>query len=263
MNCLEFRRRLLADPLCKDEDLLAHEAECPACAPFAQDVRAKEIRLRSILQAVAPRPGMAERIQLAAGFERRAATRRRWWYGAAASVLLAIGVSMVSLMNTSIERGNVALAQSVVNHIEDEAHHLREAQALPARRVNLVFKRFGAKLAADIGPVNFAAECLMRNRNGVHLVLPGTAGPITVFFMPGETPPGVLSVSSPRFQGRILPTEWGSIAVVGEQGERLDGIGERLAAAVQWPQPQAGVVESTVAGRRLATLARVTQQQDG
>ena len=41
MNCLEFRRRLLTDPLSGDEDLLAHEATCAACAPFAQDLRAR------------------------------------------------------------------------------------------------------------------------------------------------------------------------------------------------------------------------------
>lgn len=263
MNCLEFRRRLLADPFCKDGDLLEHEARCPQCAPFAQDVRGKEVRLRTVLQSVAPQPGLAERIRLAAGFERRAAMRR-WWYAAAASVLVAIGVSLLSVMTTAIERGNVALAQSVLHHIDDEAHHLREVGPVSAQRVSRVFGRFGAELLSDIGPVNFAAECLMRRRNGVHLVMPGGAGPITVFYMPGETLSGLLKVRSPRFVGEIIPTEWGSIAVVGEAGESLEGLGERLAAAVRWRQQPADSTASTVVGTDLAAAAaHFVEQEDG
>jgi hypothetical protein len=260
MNCLDFRRQILADPFCKDVAVLAHEADCPSCAPFAREIRAQEVRLRSALQEISPPEGMAERIQLAARFDQRSTVRRRWWYSAAATVLMAVGVSMVSLFSTSIERGNVALAQSVINHIEDESRHLREVQAVSSGRLNRVFERFGAELAGNIGTVNFAAECLMRNRTGVHLVMPGQMGPITVFFMPGEMTESSMPVSSTRFSGKILPTAWGSIAVVGENGEPLDGLGERLAAAVNSPkQDQA---ESGLLGRGFVTGARIAQQQD-
>ncbi len=146
MNCLDFRRQLLTDPFCKEVELLAHEAECPTCAPFARDVRAQEIRLRQALQDISPPEGMAERIQLAARFDQRSTVQRRWWYSAAAAVLMTIGVSMASLFSTSLDRSNVALAQSVINHIEDESHHLREAQPVSVGRMNRVFERFGAKL---------------------------------------------------------------------------------------------------------------------
>jgi len=257
MNCLDFRRQLLTDPFCKDTELLAHEADCPSCAPFARDVRAQEIRLRNALQAISPPDGMAERIQLAARFDQRSTVQRRWWYSAAAAVLMTIGVSMVSLFTTSIDRGNVALAQSVINHIEDESNHLHEAQPVSAGRMNRVFERFGAELAGNIGTVNFAAECLMRDRTGVHLVLPGKMGPITVFFMPGEMTASTLAVNSARFNGQILPTSWGSIAVVGEAGESLDGLGERLAAAVRWPRTD--TVELDLLGRGTLIAARLTQ----
>jgi hypothetical protein len=260
MNCLEFRRELLTDPFCKEVELLAHEAECPTCAPFARDVRAQEIRLRQALQDISPPEGMAERIQLAARFDQRSTVQRRWWYSAVAAVLMTIGVSMASLFSTSLDRSNVALAQSVINHIEDESHHLREAQPVSVGRMNRVFERFGAKLVGDIGRVNFAAECLMRDRTGVHLVMPGQAGPITVFFMPGEMAATDLTISSTRFNGQILPTSWGSIAVVGEAGESLDGLGERLAAAVRWPQPN--TAKSDLFGRGSLVAVRFTQPQD-
>jgi hypothetical protein len=261
MNCLDFRRQLLTEPFSKDIELLAHEAECPSCAPFARDVRAQEIRLRNALQEISPPEGMAERIQLAARFDQRSTVQRRWWYSAAAAVLMTVGISMVSLVSTSIDRGNVALAQSVINHIEDESHHLREARQVSAGRINRVFARFGAEIAGNIGTVNFAAECLMRDRTGVHLVMPGQMGPITVFFMPGEMADSNIAVNSTRFSGRILPTSWGSIAVVGESGESLDGLGERLAAAVRWPDSR--TVDSNLFGRGRLIAASFTQPQDG
>jgi hypothetical protein len=260
MNCLDFRRRMLADPLSRDKDLVAHEADCPDCGPFAQELRADEIRLRGILREITPPAGLAERIQLAARFEHRSTLQRRWWLSAAATVMLVVGVSMVSLWTTSLERGQVTLAQSVLHHIEDEAHHLREAQPVAAGRVQSVFARFGAELAGEIGPVHFAAECLMRERNGVHLVLPGKMGPITVFLMPGEMTESALPVSSERFAGEILPTRWGSIAVIGESGEPLEGLGARLAKAVNWPVAVADV--SDLARALVLNRVRGPQQQD-
>lgn len=265
MNCLEFRRQTLIDPLSHDATGIEHEAECPSCAAFARDARAKEIKLRALLRDVKAPEGLAERVQLAVRDEERAESRRRWWYAAAAGVFLAIGASMISLWTTTLERSGLGLAQAVVNHIEDESSHLREALPVSAGRIERVFARFGAELAGDIGQVNFAAECLMRARNGVHLVLPGKMGPITVFFMPGEMTDAPMPVGSARFAGEIVPTRWGSIAVVGESGEPLDGFGDRLAAAVRWPAGQAQAqaaasVDSGLVAGRLFDHLRIAQQ---
>ncbi len=261
MNCLEFRRQLLVDPLHMDETAASHEAECESCATHAREVRAQEIKLRAMLMEVTPPEGMAERIQLAARFEAGAVTRRRWWYSAAAGVMLAIGVSMVSLWTASVERGGLALAQSVIHHIEDEASHLREAHPVSTGRVDYVFDRFGAKLTDDIGPVHFAAECLMRTRNGIHLVLPGTKGAITVFLMPDEMIDEPLPVRSARFEGQIIPTAWGSIAVVGESGEQIAGIGARLASLVIWSNEEVAG-SALAAGRLVGRALPAAQQQD-
>ncbi|MCB1785962.1 MAG: DUF3379 family protein [Chromatiaceae bacterium] len=260
MNCLDFRRQLMADPTTHDSVLLDHEDNCAGCASFAREVRAQEAALRSVLLEPTPPAGLDDRIRLAARLERRNAANSRWWYAAAASVLLLIGASMASLWTTAVQRSDESLAQAVLNHIDDEASHLRTAHAVSRERVKWVFQRFGAELAGDIGQVNFAAECLMRHRNGVHLVLPGQMGPVTVFFMPGEMTDDIIQVESTRFVGQVLPTHWGSIAVVGELGEPLDGLGQRLASAVRWPDP--GLASSAVSGPLIATVDGA-QQEDG
>jgi hypothetical protein len=83
-----------------------------------------------------------------------------------------------------------------------------------------------------------------------------------VFFMPGEMTAEVVEVESERFSGRILPTAWGSIAVVGETGEALEGLGERLVTAVRWPTPH-GLSGLGALGRTVAVDGRVGQEQDG
>jgi hypothetical protein len=100
--------------------------------------------------------------------------------------------------------------------------------------LNSYFQCFGASLKEDIGLVNFVAECLMRRRNGVHLVLPGKTGSITAFYMLGEHIEESGVISAGRYQGEIVATEWGSVAVLGDPGEQLQGKAKKLASKVRW-----------------------------
>ncbi len=245
MNCLEFRRRTLQDPMDEQPSLLVHEKDCPQCARFARETRAQEIRLRALLRDVAAPPELADRIQLAVHFEHRRSPRQRIWFAMAASILVMIGVSMTSLVSTSWERGNMALAESVLSHIEDEARHLHETGPANPQRISDVFARFGARPSNGLGRVNFVAECVMRNKTGVHLVLGGKKGPITVFFMPGEHIAHSSELNSPRFKGELLPTAWGTIAVLGEKGENLTEVAARMQQAVEWPGSTQAITDTS------------------
>lgn len=253
MRCLEFRRELLQDPFAAGEALLAHEAECEECARFSRRVRAQEAALRDLLRSPEPPPELAERVRLAVRLEQQAERRRPLWLAAAASLMLAVTIGLVSLYEQHIERGHMALAQSVVYHIEDEAKHLHAPGPASPQRVHEVFARFGAELAGNIGQINFAAECLMRNRTGIHLVLKGEHGPVTVFLMPGEKPAQMVPVETDRFEGEILPTSWGSIAVVGERGEAIEPLAIKVASNVRWGSQPAGLAGlGKTEGQRLA-----------
>lgn len=240
MNCLEFRRNLMQDPYANHDELVKHEATCNTCAAFAQDLRTQEIRLRAILNNVAPPPELAAKIQFAVRLEQRKARRHQAWYAMAASVLLFVGVSFFALIGESWERGNMVLAQSMLKHIQDEPRHLHKVGPVPNGQVKFVFQRFGANLKEEMGTVNFAAECLMRKRNGIHLVLPGKKAPITVFYMPGEHVAKDAPVTAGKYQGEIVATKWGSVAVLGEAGEPLQGLAKELAGKVNWPGHQLG-----------------------
>jgi hypothetical protein len=234
MDCVTFRRRLLEDPSRGDADLLTHESGCTGCAEFARRTRADEARLRAALQ-VAPPPELVERIQLAASFEKPERRRERHWLAAAAGVaLLGVGLSAAWFL-TPLERRGLSLADSVLHHVRDETHHMREVGPVPGWQLEALFAAYGARLTGELGTVNFAARCIMRKKTGIHLVLPGEAGPVTVFFMPDEFAASVDAVADSRFSGYIEPAPWGSIAVVGEAGEPLEGMAERLLSKIEWP----------------------------
>lgn len=259
MNCLDFRRRILSDPYASDPELVQHEYACTSCAPFAADVRDQEQRLGAAVNAIALPPGLVDQLVLDSRLERGAQRRRLTWFASAASVLLAVVFSFWHVMDTQWDRSQMRLAQSVIDHIQDEATHLRSPGPAPTARVNAVFERFGASVQADLGRVNFAGECLMRQRNGVHLVLAGQAGPVTVFYMPGEMIGDEIAVESDRFQGLIRPTAWGSLAVIGEAGEAdLHTISERMAQAVAWPAAER--LASDLVWRNLSIAPRIAQQ---
>lgn len=67
MNCLEFRRRVLADPRRPGPDAEAHAAQCAECREFLSLTLAEEARLERALRIEAPeglagsRPGSRRR----------------------------------------------------------------------------------------------------------------------------------------------------------------------------------------------------------
>lgn len=244
IDCVTFRRRLLENPQQDTRAMARHEASCPTCAAYAQQVRSTELQLAKLFDVDVP-PELSERIQLAVSFERSPSQRRRrpLWLATAASLLLAVFIGVLWLHERQpIERPlQVTLSESVLHHINDEIHVLRQPGPVGPYKVERVFSRFGAAVTGPIGPVSFAAECKMRNKTGVHLVIPGEMGAITVMFMPGEMTDHQEVIVTERFTGKILPTSWGSIAIVGEKGEHLDLLARRLQETVEWPARVSGL----------------------
>lgn len=242
MDCLKFRRQMLEDPSRHDHDMADHEAACDSCGAFARSLRVDEAKLREALN-VAPPAELTERIQLAVSFgpapKPRPAAR---WLSIAAAGLIAVTAATLGWLNYHKPYQDLSLERSVLHHVADESRHLYDPGPADSADLQAVFQRFGADVSEQaLGQVNFAGICMMRRNRGVHLVLRGEQGPVTVFFMPGEMANKPLALGSERFAGVIEPTEWGSIAVVGEQGEELAPVLQRVRQAVSWPSARIGL----------------------
>jgi hypothetical protein len=225
IDCREFRRRLLIDPYDPDPRLRRHREQCAACDRAANEALAFEAALRRALSVSPPR-GLANRIKAAAGRHRPA----RPGAGAAAVALLALAVWVgVGVFPTEPELSTV-----VARHIEAEEEHLHARHAVGPSQLADLLAPLGGELTGRLGQVHFAELCVIRDARGAHLVVKGRRGPVTVLFMPGESPGRARSVSTGRLRGMIVPTAYGSLAVVGEPGEPIREWAEEAQRAVRW-----------------------------
>ncbi|MFW2439606.1 MAG: DUF3379 family protein [Arenicellales bacterium] len=80
----------------------------------------------------------------------------------------------------------------------------------------------------NIGKLNYANNCQIRKNTGAHLIVNGENGPVTVLVMPGEHIDEDINITPRRFDVAIYSTVYGSLAVVGEKGEQIPPIAEKM-----------------------------------
>ncbi len=223
MNCMGFRRALSVRPASQDPEALAHRRECAACDAFARRQADFE---RSLVEAARiPVPeGLASRVLVAHGVALEGSRRvRQSRFQAALAAVATLGV-IASWLGLRPE----PLARAVLGHIDAEPSHLSDRRDLSREQVNAVLAPLAIVVEAGLGRVDYAGTCTIRKRLGAHLVLPGSRGPVTVLFMPDERVPDRMPVVDARRLGIIVPASRGSIAIVGEPGEKLEEIERRL-----------------------------------
>ena len=83
--------------------------------------------------------------------------------------------------------------------------------------------------------ITFAKVCgLGGTLRGAHLVTIGKNGPVSVILV-RSTPVGRrLEVNDPRYEGRILPSNDGNMAVIGEKAEELDRFEQIISSNIEW-----------------------------
>lgn len=97
-----------------------------------------------------------------------------------------------------------------------------------------LFETVDTELQGNLGLIHYAGTCHIRKHDGVHLVMQGEIGPVTVLFMPGEEITRSSDITNGRFRGVIVPTPNGSMAILGEEGEPIQRIEEQLKSSVSW-----------------------------
>lgn len=236
MNCIEFRHQLLTDPRCKDSTFNQHRDTCSACAREATSALQLEDKLLESL-SVTPPDGLNARIILAQTLsnKKNRSVFQHQWLTAAAMIVLVIGMAgWLGYQWTDQQSSYSNLQTAVLNHITDELDHLHEDRNVQMADISSLLAPFGARLDGNPGQVNYLGRCNIRKQAGIHIVVPGHAGSVTILLMPGEHIDAAMDVSSSRFSGHIIPTDYGSIAVVGEHGEALDDITDNIINNIRW-----------------------------
>ena len=225
MDCEKYQIAMGEDPASSAPDLRRHLAECPACTAFAARIVEAERRIQAALRfdvaalkAAKVAPGSMPRRTVFAGIAAVLAAAVALWMvlGVPTTEELAIEVAQHwyhepnAWTRTDVEVSNVALNQVLAGQAELDL--------------------------ARLGRVTYAHSCLVGGDWIPHLVLQGRQGPIMLLLLPERalTSPVPIGLPEEGLKGRMLPHGGGSIAVLGEDGEAMQEVEERIAQAVQW-----------------------------
>ncbi len=223
MTCLEFRRRVGAEPFTEDAGVEAHRRECAPCARHHDELRAMDGLIQRALEVNLP-PREAAAVP---------ASPRAWrprFLAIAASLVAGVAVALVVL----VAMPRAAIAREVVSHVLHEPGATGSAAALPPASVAAVLDPSGMRLRDGAGSVSFAARCVFEGQVVPHLVVQRPEGPVTVLVLAHRSVARPVRFSQRGYAGIVLPAPRGAIAVVGQDVADLDAVAQQVFAAVEW-----------------------------
>jgi Protein of unknown function (DUF3379) len=223
MNCLEFRRRVGAEPFAEDAAVDAHRRECTPCTRHQDELRAMDGLIQRALEvnpppresAAAPAPPRAWRPRL---------------FAIAASLVAGVAVALVVL----VAAPRAAIAREVVNHVLHEPGATGGTAPLSPAAVAAVLDPSGMRLRDGAGSVSFAARCVFDGQVVPHLVVQRPEGPVTVLVLAHRSVTRPVRFSEQGYAGVVLPAPQGAIAVVGKDVAGLDAVAQQVFDAVDW-----------------------------
>jgi uncharacterized protein DUF3379 len=220
MNCLDFRRRVGAEPFAYGGEIVGHRRDCPACARHQDELQAMD---GLIARALAVEAGRIVRAKQSAPPHEPASSRRRL-FAIAASLVVGLAVGLVLLV--SVPRTSVA--REIMDHILHEPGTMAATDPLPPAELAGVLDPDGTRLRPDIGDVTFAARCLFDGRIVPHLVVQTPEGPVTVLILRHRTIQTPVAIDELGYRGLVLPAPRGSIAIVGQGIADAEGIAKKV-----------------------------------
>lgn len=207
MNCLDFRREALAQPLRLVDAAQRHADECPGCRAFLERQRSIDADLFDAMRVPAP-DGLADRVLVAQGIRRRP---RAWGWALAAGIVLAAGL----VTFVAPELAGRALAGEAIAHVTEEPQSFRVAQRHAPETLSTELAVQGVRLARAIGEVTYAQLCPMGDVKARHLVVSTAAGPVTLFLLPDDGTRRNRAIREANGLTAIsLPAARGSLAIV-------------------------------------------------
>ena len=226
MDCLEFRRIKLTDPVRANEQLTAHLRECPACATFAGRCASFETELEAAIR-IPVDDGLARRIVLS---HRLGGASRKLWT-LAASVLLAIALGGVAAWQ--ITAPNPVLATASAEHVIGEPVAMAAQQHISTAELAKALALSGASITGSL-EVSYLHDCPVPGGWGKHMVLKTPMGKVTLITMPNQKIYRRLAMRDHGLNVAVAPARMGSFAVIADSPQALAAAEKIVADAIVW-----------------------------
>ncbi|OBU18742.1 hypothetical protein AYY19_02430 [Photobacterium aquimaris] len=243
MDDLEFRRRLLADPNDNDPDLIKTKNQSTANRHFSNELQQLDQQLKQALNVEIP-TNLADRILFHQSGQaqppKQSHYKRYISYGLAASVMFMVGVMVgqqhpfSSVSPTQHVYTPASMSSIALQHVNAEAQFVNQTdEAVTLQQVNAKLKPFGTSMNQLPGHIYYLNYCGFDGNRALHMVVGTDKGKMTVFIVP-QTSTKMATDSDSTNQSLLLPLQDSSLIVVGDKGEKLMPIAEKLKSELYW-----------------------------
>lgn len=240
MDELEFRRKVMSDPKQRDKELLEMIATNESSAKYVDDVLQLDKHIAQAFKIDVP-DELADKIlfQQSALLEDEKVIRPQFVRKAmaiAASIAFTAGllVGQIQWGNILVSPAQASLSEMAVQHvIHEEGFVNRLDEQADMSQINAKMQPLAYKLDGDFPyHVYYLNHCGFGKENAVHMVFQGEKGKVTLFFTPIVSKQA-LAFKQDGMSGIVEPIGDASLILVGEQGENVSAIAEKLMPMIQ------------------------------
>ncbi|PAR31986.1 chemotaxis protein [Vibrio metoecus] len=240
MDELEFRRKVMSDPKQRDKELLEMIATNESSAKYVDDVLQLDKQIAQAFKIDVP-DDLADKIlfQQSTLLEDEKVIRPQFVRKAmaiAASIAFTAGllVGQVQWGNILVSPAQASLSEMAVQHvIHEEGFVNRLDEQADMSQINAKMQPFAYKMDGDFPyHVYYLNHCGFGKENAVHMVFQGEKGKVTLFFTPIVSKQA-LAFKQDGMSGIVEPIGEASLILVGEQGENVSAIAQKLMPMIQ------------------------------
>jgi hypothetical protein len=226
MNCLEYRRELLAgNP--ERSGMQAHRMQCAQCTAFRAEHLALERDLRDALEVPVPRALEARLIEQVLSVPARpmhSASRRRWLVAAAAGLGSAL-IAGPYLWTTRDDPLALACIQWV---IKEEAKSIMMG-AMPRHEAQRVLAdTLPLARIEQLGQIRHVAPCPFGDSTAYHVVLSRGDDKISLLVMPDRRVTRAMRAFHESLFATVVAVGSGSVGIVGPSKASISGVVAQL-----------------------------------
>ena len=223
MNFSEFKKKIGAEPLNRDPEVIQAIESDPQLRAMAEEAEAFEKKLQAAFAIKTP-PFLLDQIASipkVAQLTPRPSRTRLAWLAAAAVFVAGVGFASYTWYESTFYWDNVD--DFIVEHwAEDGTEFLAQADGKADDTTAALFARFDVTVSPDLAErIDFVHACKTPGSRGAHMVVTTANGPVTVIFMPKvETENGYILDMGEQVAA-TLPLEKGSAVIIGPSEEAI------------------------------------------
>jgi len=247
MNDLEFRKHAYCNPFDETTEFVEASKSTPERSRFVADLRALDKRVGDVVNKTRVPADLADRLKHLAAIDVTAApntsaTVKRVtprYMALAASLVVAVGLTLSLLPSSGPNAQDMEFHDRMLSHIYMEEPRFEADSNTSWRQVSEIIESNGGHFKEDDRTralrIKFVKNCgLSTDEDAAHIVLEGSKGAVQVLLVKGSAVSSTFQLKDQRFAGRVMPLGTGTLVIVGEKDEPLDGVQNLITENFEW-----------------------------